>query len=431
MVTKYSRETLFRLRKSNIMKVTQLQDDAIVKINHLEIKKPYRGKRSGSKKKSYNSKSKISFTSYAECVKFNLDKITAKSLKPTCTKQHDNGASTINAITNKYRHSQRTNTHNSNEINTTVQYIKPNTICAITKNTNEWYRAKKSSHPNALDIAQNNISIQNRYDLLHETHDINIVYEDDEQNRTDSDIAKQSRKSKAKSKKTITDKKLHLNKLTLGFWNAQSVRKKASLVNDYTKSNKIDIYCIAESWIKKHHGKTISDLESIGTKVLLNPREGRTGGGTCCIHKKQLDITPIETQKRKTFEHMELKLNIQSTLVTILIVYRPESSKKNRYSMDEFFTEFANFMTKYYLLKHEVIIVGDFNFHVNKLHDPKAKRFLELIKLFSFKNIITEPTHKDGNTLDLVLIRENSILINHKVDEQNSDHSNIIFSLNL
>ena len=51
---------------------------------------------------------------------------------------------------------------------------------------------------------------------------------------------------------------------------------------------------------------------------------------------------------------MELKLKIQSTLVTIVIVYRPESSKKNRYSMNEFFTEFAKFVFEYYLLRHEV-----------------------------------------------------------------------------
>ncbi len=167
---------------------------------------------------------------------------------------------------------------------------------------------------------QNEVSLDNRYDLLQEIHDTNIINDHNTQNLIENSAPRKSRKSKAKSKKTETNKILHFNKMTLGFWNAQSIRKKASLVNDYTKSNKIDIYCIAESWIKKHHGKTISDLESIGTKVLLNPREGRTGGGTCCIHKKQLDITLIDTEKRKTFEHMELKLNIQSTLVTILIV---------------------------------------------------------------------------------------------------------------
>ncbi len=441
MVIQYSREVLFSLRKANTTKSIKLKDDVFVKINYLGIKKPYRGKRSGLRKKSLNNKSKVSFSSYAECLKFNLNKTTSYSLNSTVQE-----TSELSASRNSHRHTHKTYGINTSLQHKTVnnknaavwqntkkppQHAKPNTVCNTTRNSNEWHRAKKSCHLNTSNIMQNEVSLDNRYDLLQEIHDTNIINDHNTQNLIENSATRKSRKSKAKSKKTEPNKKLHFNKMTLGFWNAQSVRKKASLVNDYTKSNKIDIYCIAESWIKKHHGKTISDLESIGTKVLLNPREGRTGGGTCCIHKKQLDITLIDTEKRKTFEHMELKLNIQSTLVTILIVYRPESSKKKRYSMDEFFTEFANFMTEYYLLKHEVIIVGDFNFHVNKSNDGKAKRFLELIKLFSFKNIITEPTHKDGNTLDLILIRENSILLNHKVDEQNSDHSNIIFSLNL
>ena len=44
---------------------------------------------------------------------------------------------------------------------------------------------------------------------------------------------------------------------------------------------------------------------------------------------------------------------------------------------------------------------------------------------------VTEPTHEHGNTLDLLITRQNSLVKEHKVDFQLSDHSNVLFSLNI
>ncbi len=138
-----------------------------------------------------------------------------------------------------------------------------------------------------------------------------------------------------------TESKNHYNKLTLCFWNAQSINHKSGMINEYTLDNDIDIYCIAESWIKDYHTDTIAELKSIGRTYVPNPRENRTGGGTCCIHKKQLNIQPKRVDKMKTMEHMELELNIQSKIISFVIIYRPESSPKHKYSMDEFYQEFT------------------------------------------------------------------------------------------
>ncbi len=77
-----------------------------------------------------------------------------------------------------------------------------------------------------------------------------------------------------------------------------------------------------------------------------------------------------------------------------------------------------------------LIICGDFNIHVNKPDDPNTKKFMGIISQFNLVRHINEQTHKLGNTLDLIITRT-SILLNHKVDFQISDHNNILFQIDM
>ena len=44
---------------------------------------------------------------------------------------------------------------------------------------------------------------------------------------------------------------------------------------------------------------------------------------------------------------------------------------------------------------------------------------------------ISLPTHKNGNTLDLVITKQHSMMRQCRVDELNSDHMNILIEVNL
>ena len=129
-------------------------------------------------------------------------------------------------------------------------------------------------------------------------------------------------------------------------------------------------------------------------------------------------------------ELMELSLSINSKKVTLVIIYRPESSDTNTYTMETFFEEFNELMAYYHLIKNEVIITGDFNIHVNKPTLSTTKKLNEILDTFGLIQHIEEPTHKYGNTLDLLITRKNTAMKEFVVDEQLSDHNNIIFKLN-
>ena len=119
----------------------------------------------------------------------------------------------------------------------------------------------------------------------------------------------------------------------MAVWNAQSVRNKTAEIKRFRKENDVDIYLIVESWLTDTQHKTISSLKSAENDIKMVPRVGRTGGGICCIHKKHIDIKQADTYKPKTFELMELTLTSNSKHVTIVTIYRPQSSNKNKYNI--------------------------------------------------------------------------------------------------
>ncbi len=76
--------------------------------------------------------------------------------------------------------------------------------------------------------------------------------------------------------------------------------------------------------------------------------------------------------------------------------------------MSTFFSEFENLLTHYtcYILtKDELIITGDFNFHMNKLDRTNVKLMNELFDTFDLIQHVTKPTHNCGNTLDLIITK--------------------------
>ena len=52
---------------------------------------------------------------------------------------------------------------------------------------------------------------------------------------------------------------------------------------------------------------------------------------------------------------------------------------------------------------NKLLILGDFNIHINYEFDENAGSFMDIIMALGLKQHIHFPTHKAGNTLDLVI----------------------------
>ena len=57
----------------------------------------------------------------------------------------------------------------------------------------------------------------------------------------------------------------------------------------------------------------------------------------------------------------------------------------------------------------ELVIVGDFNFHVEDVNNSHAMQFTSLLEFFYLKQWVTKPTHRCGHILDLVITRSADI----------------------
>jgi hypothetical protein len=71
-----------------------------------------------------------------------------------------------------------------------------------------------------------------------------------------------------------------------------------------------------------------------------------------------------------------------------------------------------------------LLVVGDFNIHVDNLGNLFSFKFISLIESFGLVQHVLDPTHIAGHTLDLVLTcREEHLLADCFVADQLSDHS--------
>ena len=84
-------------------------------------------------------------------------------------------------------------------------------------------------------------------------------------------------------------------------------------------------------------------------------------------------------------------------------------------------------------LSGNILIVGDFNFHVDSTRNSDTITFNKILESFNLQQLVNEPTHKHGHTLDLIITRNEDRLVNDiKIhDPVISDHMSVHCTLQL
>uniref|UniRef100_A0A669EKP4 Reverse transcriptase domain-containing protein n=1 Tax=Oreochromis niloticus TaxID=8128 RepID=A0A669EKP4_ORENI len=83
--------------------------------------------------------------------------------------------------------------------------------------------------------------------------------------------------------------------------------------------------------------------------------------------------------------------------VLLVIIYRPPGP------YTEFLSDFSDFLSDLVLSSDKIIIVGEFNIHVDAKNDSLNIAFNLLLDSIGFSQNVKEPTHHFNHTLDLVL----------------------------
>ncbi|ELT94910.1 hypothetical protein CAPTEDRAFT_221035 [Capitella teleta] len=80
-------------------------------------------------------------------------------------------------------------------------------------------------------------------------------------------------------------------------------------------------------------------------------------------------------------------------------------------TVHQFMEEFGDYLSSVMSSAGQLLIVGDFNFHLNEPDDRDARTCTELMTSFSLQQRVHGPTHRSGHTLDLVLTHLDDNLI--------------------
>ena len=134
-----------------------------------------------------------------------------------------------------------------------------------------------------------------------------------------------------------------------------------------------------------------------------------------------------------TFEFAVWQINLKNEKPVQLVgIYHPPPSELHKYTItaftDEFLEKYAEFGVKY----NNMLIVGDFNIHVEDVTSGDAEQFIDMCKAIGLDQHVNFTTHHHGHTLDLVLAELNSAIqvSNIKPGEYISDHCLVDFIIN-
>src|SRR6218665_1786038 len=128
-----------------------------------------------------------------------------------------------------------------------------------------------------------------------------------------------------------------------------------------------------------------------------------------------------------TFEYLAGYFTFRDLHSLIIVIYRPGSESIHL----DFFTEFAILLAAISKFSCHIIILGDLNIHLDEINNCNTKRFNKLIATHELIQHVTVPTQIQGHTLDVIITRDDKLVVN-TIDvalPSVSDHSIIHFNI--
>jgi exonuclease III len=207
--------------------------------------------------------------------------------------------------------------------------------------------------------------------------------------------------------------------LTLFSLNCRSVKNKALSIADLVISRNIDILAMTETWLGcSTDAQVLSELKPPGYDVLQVSRPDKRGGGVAVLFKEGLSVKIIPSTKDDVFtqfEYIECSVSTSKNQLRLCIIYRPPPSRQNGLKTSQFFDEWSTYLDRLTTLPQEIIITGDLNFHLDDVEDASVHRFTGQLDAHGLKQHVTGATHIHGHTLDVVITREISSIIQGNV----------------
>ena len=216
-------------------------------------------------------------------------------------------------------------------------------------------------------------------------------------------------------------------------WNVWSILNETKLENflQILEDKNISFACVTETWFDSKCGVFSRTIKRFGFELHHAFREDKRGGGVAMLFKKQLLVKNggASCSEYSSFEYAYATITLKSKRRVVLVcLYR-----KQEVMFEVFFNEFSTFMDKLFCKREILMVVGDFNLWVDVEDNPYTLKFISLMNSYGLTQIVNEPTHRGGHTLDHIYVNSFQIQLQYNVVNENlgfdTDHFPLIISL--
>jgi len=142
---------------------------------------------------------------------------------------------------------------------------------------------------------------------------------------------------------------------------------------------------VTETWLGEKDYCSIGENCPTGYSFYHIPRTISRDGGIGLLMKKRIQVKKQSQSKFKSFEYIDIIAKCFGGCTRIVTMYRPPPSKANRLSSALFFKEFSILAEQLAVASGNLLIVGDFNFHVDNLGNSEAIKFTSILESFNLK----------------------------------------------
>ena len=217
-------------------------------------------------------------------------------------------------------------------------------------------------------------------------------------------------------------------------WNVWSIlnEKKLNHLLQVFDDNNIMIASISETWFDSKEGIYTANIRNAGYDILHAHREDKRGGGVMIIYKKTLKgkAGDASCSKFSSFEYSYMTFTAAArTKVLLVSLYR-----KQEIACGVFIQELQIFIDTIFCKGDVIIFTGDFNVWADTINTDSSN-LLDLMSSFGLSQLVADPTHRCGHTLDHIYVNTSQISLTVEVSKEKygitTDHFPISFTIPL
>ena len=198
--------------------------------------------------------------------------------------------------------------------------------------------------------------------------------------------------------KTIINKNKNKCIVTMGLLNIHSIISKYNKIYELIHEG-LDILVLVETWHRSHDDFSVQWAMPPGFTFVDAVRKNDPYHGGIIIYLRSVfRFKQVNLPALVNFEAIALRLFFNNNDCIMLAVYRPGSAQIT----SSFFAELTLVLENLSLLSSNIILAGDFNVRIDRIHDPHAICLVNIFDCYNLVNRIDKPTHCLSGILDLI-----------------------------